>query len=85
MKTQLFALRRLTAGSVSLKPKKHVVDLDHWSIFLSAFMQGVKIDNRPRGLQVNLAMSLLVCGNFSNVLPVLRETSGCSFASLEVR
>lgn len=30
-------------------------------------------------------MSLLVCGNLSSVLPVLRETSGCSFASLEVR
>lgn len=36
-------------------------------------------------LQVSLAMSLLVCGNLSSVLPVLRETSGCSFASLDVR
>jgi len=29
LKTQLFALRRLVAGSVSLEPKKHVVDLNH--------------------------------------------------------
>jgi hypothetical protein len=36
-------------------------------------------------LQVSLAMSLLVCGNLSSVLPVLRETSGCNFASLDVR
>ena len=29
LKTQLFALRRLIAGSVSIEPKQHIVDLDH--------------------------------------------------------
>jgi hypothetical protein len=29
LKTQLFALRCLVAGSIGLKSKKHVVDLEH--------------------------------------------------------
>ena len=36
LKTQLLALRRLVAGSVSVEPEKHVVDLDHWSFSSSA-------------------------------------------------
>lgn len=35
-------------------------------------------------IQVNLARSLLVSGNFSSGLFVLRLTSGCNFSSLDV-
>lgn len=54
-------------------------------MFIVSFCTNAKIGTQVACLHVNLAMSLLVCGNLSNVLPVLRETSGCSLASFEVR
>lgn len=82
MKTKLLALCSLIASTVGVESHKHVVDLDHYSS-VSDVRGG--IPSTFSDLQVNLAMSLLVSGNFSNGLPVLKETSGCSFASLDVR
>ena len=62
LKTQLFALRRLVAGSVSVEPEKHVVDLDHWSFSSSALY---KTQNWQQGR--------MLTSQLGNVLARLRE------------